>query len=156
MSERVVEAARSCGLEVEVHRLESAPRTVADAASAVSCPTEAIARSRVYVVDGDPVVCLTAGDAEPDPELVCDLLDAAEARTATPAEARAATGFPLASVPPLAHGLRTLVDASLVAQQRIWAAGGDGRTLVELDPRALVEGTGATVAPIARRREPVC
>lgn len=151
MKERVIAAAREQGLDVGVCRLDLAPSCADDAAKAVGCAIVEIARSAVYVVDGDPVLCVVSGTDELDDGLICDLFDAAEAREASPDEARAASGFPTGAVPPIAHDLRVVFDDAVMKQGRMYAAGGDGRTLVELDPHALASKIGATVAPIARR-----
>ncbi|MEA2346224.1 MAG: hypothetical protein QOG62_11 [Thermoleophilaceae bacterium] len=151
MSDRVKTAARERGLDLEVCHLEATPRSPDEAAKALGCAMAEVAKSAVYVVDGEPVVCLVAGGDAVDPGLVCDVFDAAEARVASPDEARAATGFPTGAVPPIAHDLRVVFDERLLDHGRIYAAGGDGRTLVEIDPKALAPMIDATVAPIARR-----
>jgi prolyl-tRNA editing enzyme YbaK/EbsC (Cys-tRNA(Pro) deacylase) len=151
LNDKVITAARERGLDVGVRKLDLAPRTCGDAAEAVGCAEGQIARSVVYVVDGEPVLFVVPGDDEPDPGLICDLLDAAEARLASPEEARAATGFPVGAVPPIAHDLRVVLDQGLMATGEIFAWGGDGRTLVQMDPHALAQKIGATVAPITKR-----
>lgn len=151
MNNKVITAARERGLELEVRKMDLAPRSCGDAAEAMGCTKGQIARSAVYVVDGEPVLCVVVGEDELDPGLICDLLDAAEAREATADEARAATGFPIAAVPPIAHDLRVVLDEAVMTNGPIYAAGGDGRTLVELDPHALAPKIDATVAPIAKR-----
>jgi prolyl-tRNA editing enzyme YbaK/EbsC (Cys-tRNA(Pro) deacylase) len=40
------------------------------------------------------------------------------------------------------------MDSSLLEYPTVWAAGGDGNTVFEVDPRVLAERTGATLAPI--------
>ena len=56
MRDRLADCARDLGIEVQVQRLEASTRTVADAASAVGCEESEIAKSIVFVADGDPVV----------------------------------------------------------------------------------------------------
>lgn len=148
MREKVKNAARQLGLEVDLRTLEGSTRTVAEAAAAVGCNEAEIAKSIVFVADGEPVVCIASGLRRIDPDLVCEVLDAAECRPASPAEVRAATGFPVGGVAPFAHGLPTIFDESLLAHERVWAAGGDGNSLFCADPRELVRCTGATVAKI--------
>ena len=46
---------------MQVERLEASTRTVADAATAVGCDEAEIAKSIVFVADGDPVVCVASG-----------------------------------------------------------------------------------------------
>ena len=62
---------------------------------------------------------------------------------------RAATGFPVGGVPPFGHGLSVILDEALLRHDRVWAAGGDGNTLFEVDPRKLADCVDARVASIA-------
>lgn len=148
MREKVIQSARALGLEVRVKRLPESTATVADAASAVGCPPDRIAKSIVFVADGDPVLCIVSGAHRVDTERLADVLDVAEVRVATPDEVRAATGFSIGGVPPFGHGLPVVLDATLLDQESVWAAGGDGHSLFEVDPRALVSCTQATVASV--------
>lgn len=149
MRERVVKAVRERGLDVEVETLSRSTRTVDDAARAVGCAPGQIAKSIVFVADGEPVVCVASGAHRVDPGRVCDALDSAEARPATASEVRAATGFAVGGVPPLSHGLSVLFDESLLAYDWVWAAGGDGHTVFRTDPRELVRCSEARVVPLS-------
>lgn len=148
MRERVVRAVRERGLDVSVETLADSTRTVEDAARAVGCRPGQIAKSIVFVADGEPVLCVASGAHRVDSGRLCDVLDCAEARPATPDEVRAATGFAVGGVPPLAHGLPVVFDDSLLSYDEVWAAGGDGHTVFRTDPRELVRCTEATVAPL--------
>lgn len=137
MRERVIDTARSLGLEVEVERLEAPTATVAQAAEAVGCPVSQVAKSLVFVADGDPVLCIASGAHRVATDQLADVLDVAEVRQATPDEVRAATGFPVGGVPPFGHDLPVVLDESLLDHPLVWAAGGDGHSLFAVDPREL-------------------
>ena len=132
-----------------MRRLEASTATVQDAAVAVGCKDAQIAKSLVFVADGDPIVCIASGAHRVDTHLLADVLDVAEVRQASPHEVRAATGFRVGGVPPFGHGLPVIFDASLLDHDRVWAAGGDGYSLFEIDPKTLAGCTSATVALIA-------
>jgi prolyl-tRNA editing enzyme YbaK/EbsC (Cys-tRNA(Pro) deacylase) len=148
MREKVKTAARQLGLDVDVRTLERPTRTVAEAADAVGCSEAQIAKSIVFIADGEPVVCIASGEHRIDADLLCEVIDCAEARPATPAEVRAATGFSVGGVAPFAHGLPVVFDAALLRHDRIWAAAGDGNSVFCVDPNELVRCTGATVANV--------
>ena len=148
MNERVLTAARELGLKVEMTKFERPTRTVVEAADAVGCQAAQIAKSIVFVADGDPVVVIASGARKIDPEALCRVLDCAEARPASPEEVRAATGFSPGGVPPFSHGLPVIMDQALIDEGRVWAAGGDGNTIFEVDAQKLAECTGATLAPV--------
>ncbi|HWH43266.1 MAG TPA: YbaK/EbsC family protein [Thermoleophilaceae bacterium] len=149
MRERVRTKARELGLDVHVRTLEAPTRTVDEAAVAVGCEAARIAKSIVFVADGEPVLCVASGAHRIDLDRLCDVLDCAEARPATPDEVRAATGFPVGGVAPFGHDLPVVMDETLLGHESVWAAGGDGNSLFEVDPRALADCTGARVASVA-------
>ncbi len=148
MREKVVTAARGLGLDVSVTTLSEPTRTVSQAASAVGCTDCRIAKSIVFIADGEPVVCVTSGSHRVDVDRLCEAIDCADARPATPDEVRAATGFAVGGVPPFGHDLPVVFDAALLDEETIYAAGGDGNTLFEVDPRRLADCTHARVTPL--------
>jgi prolyl-tRNA editing enzyme YbaK/EbsC (Cys-tRNA(Pro) deacylase) len=148
MRSKVIDSARNLGLDVNVQRLPDTRASVADTAAALGCGVARIASCKVYVADGDPVVCVSPADCPVDPDLLADALDVAEVRTASDGETRAATGFPAAGVPPFGHGLPVVVDEILLVHSTVWTTGGDGCTLVEVEPARLVSCTVATVAAV--------
>lgn len=148
MRDRLVESARELGLEVQVRRLESSTRTVKEAAVAVGCEEAAIAKSIVFVADGDPVVCVASGRHRIDTHKLADALDVAEVRQAAADEVRAATGFAIGGVPPFGHDLPVLFDESLLEHERVWAAAGDPNSLFSIDPQVLASCVHARVVAI--------
>ena len=152
MRQKVIDRARELGLEVDVRRLSGTTATVGDAARAVGCQEAEIAKSLVFVADGDPVLCIASGSHRVDPGLLVEALDVAEVRQATPDEVRAATGFSVGGVPPFGHDLPVVFDESLLDHDRVYAAGGDGHSLFEVDPRKLLDCTGASAARVSAER----
>jgi prolyl-tRNA editing enzyme YbaK/EbsC (Cys-tRNA(Pro) deacylase) len=144
--DRLAECARELGIEVHPRRLNDSTRTVKDAAAAVGCDESEIAKTIVFVADGDPVVCVASGQHRIDTEKLADLLDVAEIRQAKADEVRAATGFAIGGVPPFGHDLPVLFDEELLQHKRVWAAAGDPHSLFEVDPRELADCIRARVA----------
>jgi prolyl-tRNA editing enzyme YbaK/EbsC (Cys-tRNA(Pro) deacylase) len=149
MRDKVINSARELGLDVKVQRLDASTATADAAAVAVGCDKAQIAKSLVFIADGDPVLCIASGSHRVDVSKLCDALDCAECRQATADEVRAATGFAVGGVPPFGHGLPVVIDETLLDHEQVWAAGGDGHSLFQVEPQRLVECVGATVAPIA-------
>jgi prolyl-tRNA editing enzyme YbaK/EbsC (Cys-tRNA(Pro) deacylase) len=148
MRDRLAERARELGLDVRVRRLEASTRTVKDAAEAVGCDEAEIAKSIVFVADGDPVVCVASGRHRIDVGKLTDVLDVAEVRQATADEVRAATGFAIGGVPPFGHDVPVLFDESLLEHERVWAAAGDPHSLFCVDPRRLADSIRARVVAV--------
>jgi prolyl-tRNA editing enzyme YbaK/EbsC (Cys-tRNA(Pro) deacylase) len=148
MHERVVTAAKALGLHVHMTTFDRPTRTVDEAAAAVGCEPRQIAKSIVFVVDGDPVVAVLSGAKRVDADALCGVLDCVEARPASPEEVRAATGFAAGGVPPFSHGLPVVVDQELLDEGPVWVAGGDGNTVFRVEARELAACTKALIAPI--------
>lgn len=149
MREKVIDNARSLGLDVDVRRFDESTATAQEAAAAVGCDTAQIAKSLVFVGDGDPVVCIASGAHRVDLDLLADALDVAEVRQASDDEVRAATGYCVGGVPPFGHDLPVVLDESLLAYDSVWAAGGDGYSVFSVDPRRLANSTSARIARVA-------
>jgi prolyl-tRNA editing enzyme YbaK/EbsC (Cys-tRNA(Pro) deacylase) len=150
MRDKLAASARSLGLDVRVQRLESSARTVSDAASAVGCHEAEIAKSIVFIADGDPVVCVASGRHRIDADKLAEALDCAEVRQAAADEVRAATGFAIGGVPPFGHDLPVILDEELLVHERVWAAAGDPNSLFAVDPRELARCTDARVAAVGQ------
>jgi prolyl-tRNA editing enzyme YbaK/EbsC (Cys-tRNA(Pro) deacylase) len=148
MRSKVKEAAHELGLQIELKTLGNSTATVAGAAAAVGVDVGQIAKSIVFVLDGEPVVVVASGRHRIDPLKVCDALDCAESRQASADEVRAATGFPIGGVPPIGHGLPVVFDTALFDYDVIYAAGGDSNTLFEVHPRELAGSLRALVASV--------
>jgi len=148
MRSKVKEAARELGLDIELKTLDDSTATVAEAADALGVQEGQIAKSIVFVMDGEPVVVVASGRHRIDRDKVCVALDCAEGRMASADEVRAATGFPVGGVPPIGHGLPVLFDSALLDYDLIYAAGGDGNTLFEVAPRDLAGSVHALVASV--------
>ena len=151
MRSRLAQRARELGLEVDVQRLNASTRTVKDAAVAVGCQEAEIAKSIVFVADGDPVVCIASGRHRIDPDKLADALDVAEVRQAAADEVRAATGFAIGGVPPFGHDLPVLFDESLLEHGSVWAAAGDPHSLFRVDPRKLADCLNARVVAVGEQ-----
>jgi prolyl-tRNA editing enzyme YbaK/EbsC (Cys-tRNA(Pro) deacylase) len=146
--EKVKDAARELGLDINVTTLDESTRTVAQAARAVGCHPAQIAKSIVFVADGEPVMAVVSGNHRVDVDKLCNLHDCADARQASADEVRAATGYAVGGVPPFGHELPVIFDEWLMRYDRVWAAGGDGNTLFEITPERLAECTRAKIGPL--------
>ena len=148
MREKVIEASRKLGLDIEVRTLDSSTRTADEAAVAVGVDKSQIAKSLVFLADGEPILAVVSGAHRVDPDALALTCDCAVIEQASPDDVRAATGFGVGGVPPFAHDLPVLFDEALLEHERIFAAGGDGNTLFQVDPKVLVEAIGARVVRV--------
>ncbi len=151
MREKVIAAALELGLDVEVRTLEQPTGTVAEAAAALGVESGQIAKSIVFLADGEPVVCIASGAHRVDQDQLALAFDCAVIDKATEDDVRAATGFPVGGVPPFGHGLPVVMDEALLEHDVVYAAGGDGNTLFAVDPRELAEATGARLIRVGEQ-----
>lgn len=130
-SQRVADAARTLGLDLEIHQFPEGTKTAADAAAAIGCPVAAIVKSLVFVVGDEPVVALVPGDLMLDLTKLEAVAGAGPARRATLDEVRDATGFSAGGTPPFGHAraLRVFADEALRRNEPVWAAGGTPTTV---------------------------
>jgi prolyl-tRNA editing enzyme YbaK/EbsC (Cys-tRNA(Pro) deacylase) len=130
---RVQKRLHERGLDIQVKMLPDSARTAPEAAVAVGCEVGQIVKSLVFMRDGGPVMVLCAGDRR----VAADRLGL---HAATADEARAATGFSIGGIPPLAHDapIETLIDESLRRFATVWCAAGTPHAVFEADTEALI------------------
>ncbi len=149
--QRVRDALRARGLAQEVVDLALSARTAADAARALGCRVEQIAKSLIFrlVDSGEPLLVVTSGGHRVDEAAVAALVGEGIVRGDADF-VRQATGFAIGGVAPLAHPrpIRTLIDEALLSWPEIWAAAGHPSTVFRLRPDELVAITGGRVAPV--------
>ncbi|MEO1061099.1 MAG: YbaK/EbsC family protein [Actinomycetota bacterium] len=148
--ERVAEAARRLGLGIEVVEYPDGTRTAEEAAAAVGCDVAQIVKSLVFVLDDAPCLALVAGDRRLDTARLATALGGASVGRADADAVRAATGFPIGGVPPIAHAteLPVALDRSLLDHEVVWAAAGTPRHVFAVAPRALFDAVGGTIADL--------
>ncbi len=150
-AQRVVEAARALGFDLQVHSFPEGTRTAADAAAAIGVEVGAIVKSLVLRSDDGPVLALVSGANRADLAAVAAALGVTGVHQADARTAREATGFPVGGTPPFGHPapLTTVTDADLLGFDEVWAAAGTPNLVFPIPPDDLVRATAATVARIA-------
>jgi Cys-tRNA(Pro) deacylase len=147
--ERVQAALDALDLSIQVRRFEVPTATAAQAAAAIGCELGAIVKSLCFLVDGEPVLVLAAGDRRVDSKALRRIYQVSKkkVKTADPATVLAATGYPVGGVPPLGHPepLPTLIDGSLARFETVYAAAGSGDTIFPIAYQTLVEVTQGEV-----------
>jgi len=148
---RVEEALAAAGGGHKVIALEQSARTSAQAASAVGCQVDQIAKSLVFRgAESQRAVLVIASGANRVDEGKVAALIAEPVGRADADFVRQRTGFAIGGVAPVAHAerLTILIDEDLMRWPEIWAAAGRPNTVFKLTPDDLVRLTGGRVAPI--------
>ncbi len=148
---RVQAHLRANGCGAEVVELPGGTRTAADAAKAVGCDVERIAKSIVFrSASGRAVLVVSSGKHRVDEKKIAALLGEGVGK-ATPEFVRETTGYAIGGVPPVAHATPSVVflDEELLKLGTIWAAAGTPTTVFPVTGAELVRLTGGRVADIA-------
>ncbi len=152
-AQRVQAALAELGLGFEVREFPASTRTSAEAAAAIGCGVEQIAKSLVFRArdSGRPVLLIASGANRVDEKKVRNLLGEKIER-ASPDFVRERTGFAIGGIPPVGHAEPpvTLIDQDLLGYDEIWAAAGTPNAVFRLSPAQLVEMTGGRPADIKR------
>ncbi len=145
--QRVVDAARDLGLEIEIREFPAGTRTADDAAKAIGVSVGQIVKTLVFMADARPVICFVSGPNRLDTARLAAITGAAEVRRASADEVRGATGFAVGGVPPIGHSapVPMYCDPDLLQYDAVWAAGGTPMTVFAVEPQALVKACNATV-----------
>jgi prolyl-tRNA editing enzyme YbaK/EbsC (Cys-tRNA(Pro) deacylase) len=149
--QRVEDALAAAGGGHVIVALAQSARTSADAARAVGCRVDQIAKSLVFRAEKTEraVLVITSGANRVDELKVTALLDEPIGR-ADADFVRARTGFAIGGVAPIAHAepLTILIDEDLMQWPEIWAAAGHPNAVFRLTPDDLVWMTGGRVASV--------
>jgi prolyl-tRNA editing enzyme YbaK/EbsC (Cys-tRNA(Pro) deacylase) len=144
---KVQEVLAAKGLDCKVLEMPGTTRTAQDAATAIGCKLEQIAKSLVFKTRQTkrPILVIVGGKKRVNEtrlaEIIGEPIDKAD-----PDSVRECTGFAIGGVPPVAHAqlLQTLIDQDLLALDQIWAAAGTPHAVFALTPADLVKITGGT------------
>lgn len=148
---RVGDALAAKGFGFEVSEFPASTRTAADAAAAIGCTVEQIAKSLVFRAKASDrsVLVIASGANRVDEKKLSALLGEKVGR-ADADFVRGKTGFAIGGVPPLAHKEApvVLIDRDLLSFAEIWAAAGTPNAVFRLDPADLTAMTGGALADV--------
>jgi prolyl-tRNA editing enzyme YbaK/EbsC (Cys-tRNA(Pro) deacylase) len=153
---RVKAALDQGGVPIEIVTLDVPTRTAQQAADAVNCAVDQIAKSIVLsgVNSQKMVLFVTAGGQTVDVSKAEALFGEPLTR-ADAAQIRSQTGFAIGGVSPVGH-LNPIVgffDRSLLDFKEIWAAAGTPNHVFCATPQSMLELSGATVADFIQQTE---
>jgi prolyl-tRNA editing enzyme YbaK/EbsC (Cys-tRNA(Pro) deacylase) len=150
--ERVTEAARQAGLEIEVKRMVASTRTSEEAAEQCGCSVDQIVKSLIFqgeasdrlylfLLQGSSRLSLTKAEG----------LTGERLKRADPRLIRDRTGFAIGGVSPIGHTapVPAFAEDALLRHEAVWAAAGAHDAVFRAEPRKLLAAAKATVADIA-------
>lgn len=140
------------GLAGDIVHFDQSTKTAQLAADVMGCELGQIAKSLVFVADGEPVIALVAGDRRGDADAIAREAGATRARFADAETVEAATGYTIGGVSPfdLPPSLTVLIDESLGRFDVVFPAAGTASSMVRVTFVQLVSITSGRVCAISR------
>jgi len=131
--ERVIEYFKALGADDKIITFDISSATVALAAEAVGCAPSRIAKTLSFLVDGAPVLIVTAGDMKIDNSKFKATFHV-KAKMLTPDEVENLVGHKVGGVCPFAvyDGCKIYLDDSLKRFDTVYPAAGNDRSAVKL------------------------
>jgi Cys-tRNA(Pro) deacylase len=152
-SDRVRAALAAAGVSGEVRTFDESTHTSAEAAATLGVDVAQIAKTLVFLADGEPVVVIASGADRVDTAKLAEAVGAQRIKRADADAVRAATGFVIGGVSPAAlpDGRRVYVDRALSAYDVIWASAGTPQAVFRCTYADLVAVAGAAEVDVAQR-----
>ena len=147
-------AIAAAGLPGKVQVMAESARTVAEAAASIGVEQGQIAKSLIFLADGDPVMVVASGDEQIDTKALAELTGKKISR-ADADIVRAATGYPIGGVSPagLPAALPVFVEESLARFDEIWAAAGTHHAVFPCTYQGLLDLTGGIPSSVGVRTQ---
>ena len=145
---RVRAALDAAGIDTDIMETPLA-RTAADAANAIGCEIDQIAKSIIFRGESseEAILFITAGGNTVDLDRAAQVAGQALGK-ADAALIRAQTGFAIGGVSPVGHinPIQAFVDPRLMEFEQIWAAAGTPHHVFRANPPDLLNISGAQLA----------
>ena len=131
--EKVREYFRQFDMESRIQEFDVSSATVELAAAALNCEGKRIAKTLSFMVEGSPILIVTAGDTKIDnPKYKAKF--SAKAKMLTPEEAETLIGHAVGGVCPFAvnEGVTVYLDESMKRFETMFPACGSSNSAIEL------------------------
>ncbi|MGM0560388.1 MAG: YbaK/EbsC family protein [Pseudomonadota bacterium] len=150
---RVQQALAGQGLDCDIRSFPEGTRTAQDAAAAIGCSVDQIAKSLIFrLPESDEALLVVASGVNRVDEGKLERLLGQAVAKADAAFVRERTGYAIGGVPPVGHSQppRILLDRDLKNHTEIWAAAGTPNAVFRLSPDVLAKLTEADYSDIRR------
>jgi prolyl-tRNA editing enzyme YbaK/EbsC (Cys-tRNA(Pro) deacylase) len=150
-AQKVQDALKSLGFPNQIIELQSTTRTSAEAAQAVGCRVEQIAKSIVFKGKQTykPILVIASGPNRVNEKKIAEFISEPLGK-ADADYVRNHLGYVIGGVPPIGHleKLEIFIDKDLLQYEEIWAAAGNPNAVFRLTPSDLIKMTGGRVVTI--------
>ena len=148
---RVQEFIKKFDNKLKVLVLDTTAKTANDAANSLKCEVGAIVKSLLFKADGSFLICLIAGDKRCSLNKLKKILQKKDVSMANADEVKAATGFSIGGVAPVAYitNLDILIDKSLSRFQYVFGAAGHPNCVFKITYNQLIKITNGSEKEIS-------
>jgi len=150
-SKKLQDTLKALGFDNEVIELKETTRSAGDAARAVGCRVEQIAKSIVFKggKTNQSILIVASGPNRINEKKISNMIS--EPLLKADADfVREKTGYAIGGVPPLGHAQAplTFIDEDLLQYEEIWAAAGTPHAVFKLAPIDLQKMTGGRIVSV--------
>jgi prolyl-tRNA editing enzyme YbaK/EbsC (Cys-tRNA(Pro) deacylase) len=150
-AQKVQDALLEAGFSNMVMELPATTRSAAEAATAIGCEVDQIAKSLIFRMQQSerPLLVIASGSNRVNEKQISRLINEPIGK-ADADFVRQWTGFAIGGVPPLGHAnpIKTLIDQDLQQHDQIWAAAGTPFAVFRLTPTELIEMTQGQIIDV--------
>ena len=150
-AQKVQVALRTLGFPHEVIELSQTIRSAAEAAQAIGCKVEEIAKSLIFKGKrtNKAILVIASGPNRVNEKKISEFLSE-PVKMADADFVGQKTGFTIGSVPPIAHRerLETIIDEDLLQFEEIWAGAGTRNAVFKLSPAELTKMTDGRITSV--------
>jgi len=149
-AERVQAVLTAAGSTARVRELTDSAGTAAEAAAALGVDVGQIAKSLIFLADGDPVAVVASGADRVDTNVLGRALGGKRIARADAETVRRATGYPIGGVSPagLPTALPVLVERALDRYDVVYAAAGTPHAVFATSYDELLQLTGGVPSDV--------
>lgn len=135
-----LEKLKQLGIQIDIKEFNVSTKTAEEAARAIGCEINQIAKSIVFDALGEPVLVILSGGNRVNEENISSYL-LKPIKKADADFVRDKTGYSIGGVPPFGHKTetKTFIDKDLLKYEEIWAAAGNGNTVFRISPEELIK-----------------
>lgn len=146
---RVQEALCKLGITVEIRELTQSTKSALEAAQAIGCRIEQIAKSMLFMSVDKPLLVILAGNTRIDTIKLSNIIGN-QIRQPRADEVMEITGFPIGGVAPVGHlcSVSVYMDREISHQETVWAAAGTPHSVFSCNPKVLAAATGAIICNV--------
>lgn len=149
-AEFAAEAHDRYGFDPAIQEFPEGTKTAADAATAIGCSVSQIASSIALETPTGLAVVVTSGANRVDLRKAGEAVGVASAELADADRIKSVLGWSIGGVPPFCHAttVPVVIDETLLAHDRVWAAAGTPEAVFPISPDQLRELSGGQPADV--------